>query len=1246
MRITHLRFANLNALVGEWTIDFNDPAFLDDGIFAITGPTGSGKTTILDAICLALYGSTPRLGRITASQNEIMSRRQGECFAEVKFDTAKGSYCCHWGQHRSRHQPDGSLQPAKHEIADATTGKVIATRLKDVEKQVQDLTGMDFEQFTRSMLLAQGSFAAFLQASPSERSPILEKITGTGIYTEISKAVYLRQKEHKQALDDLKKELAYTDVMTPEEKQQCEAEYAALVMHCQQQERLQQQREQRLQHYRTSLDLQSQGEILAQQWQELNQAQQSFAPDAERLQIHQRTEPLREDFQRIQDLRERHALSQSQLAEGRAQLPDLERVYASAQAELAQSKVVLNTQQTHWEQETKTWAQMRTLDAACDHQATALSQQRERLKQAQKTHQDLTETLARHTDQQVPLQDKIQSLQTLLEHTAHHQKLIEEMSRFRELVKNLTEDQVSYQQTDTRLQALQQQQTEQQQRQAAQAEQQATDTETKARAQQHLDQCLAQLKSYPAVSELNTQWEQLSAQVSAVEHVQQLVVQWQSAEKQRALCQAQWQAGALQAEQDAAQLAQKQTLLQQTTQEMQHVQRQWDLEQRIEKLEDYRKTLMAGDPCPLCGATEHPLGHTEIQPDKTRQTLLQLQQTVQQLQSEVHQLNALDTTWKKEAERLQADERALTETMTTLQQGANHSALPPTVKTVIDASATPEDWEAPLEHALLALITDREQLQNQLKSREQVEHDYQHAVAGHQQQLAHTEAQAESYRVQTQALERLNQELRNDTEQLEQLAQRMGKHGVTLKQQWTQCMGTESDFPTLGDTRRLTAEDMTQLEHMLSTLEEHKNRWQERHHSLQQFQQDLQLNQRDQASLEQQLEQAAARHAETEAEYEALHTQQRALQAERQQRFGERSAADEEAQCREALALARSAAEQAEHTYQQAREQYLKVQQQVEADHTRHQQEQLQLQALQQTFDEGLTQACFASVQDFQSAILPTDTRQALLAQSQQLAAEKTRIETRQQGLQQQLDKQESDRVESPIQDETAFNETEAICAEARQTLQTAIKQQGVLQAQLEKDKNAHQQQAEQLQRLQQLQATYAHWKVMYDLIGASDGKRYRDFAQGLTFDVVLSHANAQLQKMSGRYLLVRASAYDLDLSVMDQQQGGEVRSAQNLSGGESFIVSMALALGLSQMASKNVQVDSLFLDEGFGTLDEEALEIALNTLAELHQENKLIGVISHVPSLKERISTQIKVKPLSGGVSRLEGPGCQRLAG
>lgn len=130
-------------------------------------------------------------------------------------------------------------------------------------------------------------------------------------------------------------------------------------------------------------------------------------------------------------------------------------------------------------------------------------------------------------------------------------------------------------------------------------------------------------------------------------------------------------------------------------------------------------------------------------------------------------------------------------------------------------------------------------------------------------------------------------------------------------------------------------------------------------------------------------------------------------------------------------------------------------------------------------------------------------------------------------------------------------------------------------------------------------------WENLHELIGSADGKKYRNFAQGLTFEMMIGHANRQLQKMTDRYLLVRDDAQPLELNVVDNYQAGEIRSTKNLSGGESFIVSLSLALGLSHMASKNVRVDSLFLDEGFGTLDEEALDTALETLAGLQQDGK-----------------------------------------
>ena len=200
MRILQIRFKNLNSLAGEWAIDLTHPAFAADGIFAITGPTGAGKTTVLDAVCLALYGRTPRLGKVTKSENEVLSRRTGECFAEVTFETQSGRYRCHWSQRRSRRRPDGELQAPKHEIARADSGEILDSRVKGVAEQIEAVTGMDFDRFTRSMLLAQGGFAAFLQADPDDRAPLLEQITGTEIYSRISVRVHERQREEREKL--------------------------------------------------------------------------------------------------------------------------------------------------------------------------------------------------------------------------------------------------------------------------------------------------------------------------------------------------------------------------------------------------------------------------------------------------------------------------------------------------------------------------------------------------------------------------------------------------------------------------------------------------------------------------------------------------------------------------------------------------------------------------------------------------------------------------------------------------------------------------------------------------------------------------------------------------------------------------------------------------------------------------------------------------------------------------------------
>ena len=224
MKILELRFKNLNSLYGEWGINFTGPEYVSNNIFALTGPTGAGKSTILDAICLALYGATPRLGRITKSGNEIMSRQTGECYAEVVFESRSGRFRCHWGQHRARKKADGNLIDARHEISEAHTGKLIETQKSLVSNVVEEKTGMDFERFTRSMLLAQGGFDAFLKADTEQKSKILEQITGTGIYSEISRRIHERRRKESEELEKLQTKASFITVLEPEREQELRQE--------------------------------------------------------------------------------------------------------------------------------------------------------------------------------------------------------------------------------------------------------------------------------------------------------------------------------------------------------------------------------------------------------------------------------------------------------------------------------------------------------------------------------------------------------------------------------------------------------------------------------------------------------------------------------------------------------------------------------------------------------------------------------------------------------------------------------------------------------------------------------------------------------------------------------------------------------------------------------------------------------------------------------------------------------------
>jgi exonuclease SbcC len=219
MKILKLRFANLNSLYGEWEIDFEHSDYVNDGLFAITGPTGSGKSTILDAISLALYGRTPRLNNISRQTNEIMSRQRAFCFSEVIFLANSTLYKIHWSQNRAHNKVDGNLVEAKHELSDITNNKILSTKKREINDAIEQISGMSFENFIRSMMLAQGQFAAFLSSKPDLRSPILEQITQTTIYSTISMRCQKLAKEENEKLEKLKEQSSNLKILSSEDEE-------------------------------------------------------------------------------------------------------------------------------------------------------------------------------------------------------------------------------------------------------------------------------------------------------------------------------------------------------------------------------------------------------------------------------------------------------------------------------------------------------------------------------------------------------------------------------------------------------------------------------------------------------------------------------------------------------------------------------------------------------------------------------------------------------------------------------------------------------------------------------------------------------------------------------------------------------------------------------------------------------------------------------------------------------------------
>ena len=1223
MRILRLRFRNLNSLAGDWDIDFTHPAFVSSGIFAITGPTGAGKTTILDGICLSLYGQTPRLSRINQSGNEIMSRQTGECFAEVEFETGKGRYRCHWSQHRARKQADGKLQSPRHEIAEAESGQIIESKLTAVTGKVEDVTGMDFDRFTRSMLLAQGGFAAFLQARPDERAPILEQITGTEIYSRISMKVHERTSEERKKLETMRADLNGMQLLSPEEEAELRSELAGREREAKELTVVAHEIVEQKAWAERIAALDDELVQIEKAWLFFEGKKETAAPELEQLARGNRALSLDGDYVNFEGIRNQQEAEQAELTSACDRLPKVRDARQAAADVLEKAEADLQNSRAEQTREAELIRKTRELDVKLDEARTqilALETETEKIKKQGDDHRT---SITQCNDQIRGAGTALRDIDAFLKEHLTDAGLVETLTGIGQQVKalKLLGGQCSErrQQLDRQVGACKSAEEVKQQTESAWQEAVLTAATDEGRlgAVRAERDALLQGRELPAwraqAEELVTRQNRLGILHETVVRIEETDKKLETLKQRQETAENRRQDLSRQEEALTGECVLRDDMVRQ-------LQDKVVLLNRVRDLEAERSQLVDGAPCPLCGATEHPYAAGNVPcPDETQKELEIARKVAKEAGEQLSGVRAEQAGVMKELEQA---ERERNEYLGLLNRDETvRSVSIVELELSVDSASRSDAIRAELDSCREALVGCRsiihvvEQKEEEERKAKEACDKARDGVAGQDKARQGAALRFESAVNERSRLEREHAALREDLDralaEVERAVEPYGYKEISQQK-------AEEVLTALTRRRGVYSEKLQEKERLEKRLSELGSEMQKQQALLAEAEKNL--SERD--------EHLRARLAHRDE-----------LAGRRKEIFGDRNPDSEEKRLADALKEAGELRDAAWQEQNRRQAELTGLEEEIRKQTASVTAHKARLAELEPALYQRMAEAGFADEAAFLQARLPQERLDELSRLLDALRREETEIQARRQDrtatLQMERDKRLTDKTLDQIREENAgvtgqLNELQKTLGALGQKLQQHIDQQQLQQSRL---------QAVEMQKKE-----CVRWGRLHELIGSADGKKFRNFAQGLTFELMVVHANRQLEKMSDRYILVRDDCEPLELNVIDNYQAGEVRSTKNLSGGESFIVSLALALGLSGMASRNVRVDSLFLDEGFGTLDEDALETALETLSGLQQDGKLIGIISHVPALKERIGTQIQVEAGNAGRSSLTGPGCKRV--
>lgn len=1130
LQLEILNLASLDKQGGE-VINFEEGALGESTIFSIVGSTGSGKSTLLDAICLALYNRAPRYPRKKGDKNQsieifgaadasesnrlaptdsrnILTRGKKEGYSKLTFLANNGSiYRAEWHVR---------FQRVRYENAKTTLYRITRNGEETTEEtadwnELPNIIGLDYDQFLRTVLIAQGSFANFLTAKENERYELLEKLIGceetyTNIATEIKKAKDQATDAYNQMAASV--EAVKQNLLNDEELAQLKEEIA------------------RLEKAEKELDSQLQAISKDLQWFEENDKQ----------------------VKQITICQENMEQASNTIKEMQAQILRLQLHDEVQPAVNLLQEVERQTQSIHEQEENilKTEANIKSQESAIDESEKTLTSLKEAVSKAQEQLEKalpvIAEARALKTKMEAAmpnLKEKKEALELAKKEHLTARKDVEENAR------NIKKWEAETEKANLALKTTKEEIAKQKQtlRETTQAAEQAWETEKNKTAGQNIEE----LQNSKTVADRKLQDVQQAIKVVA--HLEASTAEKKKNEERIQVL------GKRNAEIDEALVK---LTIEALTQETQTLRNAYTL-MVSEKWEIHRANLTEGKLCPLCGSTTHPYHTDNKQFEETTTELSQLLKTKEDL-LKLQQKQEKDLSGERkqndgEVQTLQKQQEKLSGEIATYE----------------------EEWKV-----LIAQYPKIPKAEAELKSLLPIYED--------------------KAKDATSKLSLFNK-IQKEIERLTQLKDKAVKDEAAYESKASAILNevqenTSTCTTKLAEQKALTTNLLSQQKSKEEAYEKALQTWNSARKEMEEWQEQYKqiLNGEEPDAAEQRL--TAAKDEATKAA-DNQNENINKLQAE---------LANSKGSHQTMLSQNKTMKENL-----QAKEKELDLW--IEEYN-----KQLEEKSIEPLFiDRNTIREMLHSAEDWNAIRREKDEKEKAVASTTALyqSAEKAH----QQHLEHQPTQSRDALLAIQQECQERSQRNELIAANARmQNHQEAVKQLG--------DK------AEALQLVTQEKDD---WTAITDAIGA-DGKTLRKIAQCYTLSFLIAHANQEIRKFNSRYELQQVK-HSLGIRVIDHDRADDIRDTTSLSGGETFIVSLGLALGLSALSSRNISFENLFIDEGFGTLDPDTLATVIDSLAMLQSsQGKKVGVISHTDTMSERITTQIRIiKNGNSGSSHIE---------